>query len=403
MDAAEVSEDLTRTILGADAHFRTRSGESEDQLDREGLVPVHWSPLEAQPIDDWGDALKRLATITQRASILDDPYERDWLTEQSLAVTNLLRWIAGEEMSYEEVVAGTLRVDPRPPSATVIEAARTARNAALERAGYGSFAAYRADNLIPPGDLHSEAKKLIAEGRERTERSLPGVRLPADTIGVKTVTGTAFSAYCDYPGRAVWLNADVPLTRAELKHLLAHEAYPGHDAHMGHRDALIRSGEALADTALVVTNTASSVLFEGIAERGLDVIGWRNERFDDVAWLHERLQWLASIEVAHGLNTNRLSAAEAATFLREVCDGEEGWIDAKLRFVTHELRAPFVYGYWWGGAVVGAWLRRVPALWLRESISHLYDRMHSPSTLQAHWQAATLRNHKQLEVFPDAN
>ena len=48
-----------------------------------------------------------------------------------------------------------------------------------------------------------------AAQQESLERLLPGVRLPPDTIGVKTVTGTAFSAYCDYPGRAVWLNADM--------------------------------------------------------------------------------------------------------------------------------------------------------------------------------------------------
>lgn len=392
MDAAAVSEDLTRTILGADALYRAGTGGGVDQLDREGLIPVHWSPLEPFELTEWRDALERLAAIVRRASVLSDPYERDWLIEQALAVAILLRWISGDEMSYEEVVAGTLRVDPQPPTGAALKAARAARDAALEAAGYQGFADYRADNVIQPRDLEAEARQLIAEGRERTERLLPGVRLPPDTIGVKTVTGTAFTAYCDYPGRAVWLNADVPLTRAELKHLIAHEAYPGHDAHMGHRDALVRSGEALADTALVITNTASSVLFEGIAERGLDLLGWRDEPFDDIAWLHERLQWLASIEVAHGINVGRLSTAEAARFLREVCDGEEAWIDARLRFVTHELRAPFVYGYWWGGEVVGAWLRRVPAQRFGAAISHLYDRMHSPSTLQAHWRE---------EVVPD--
>ncbi|MFO7589520.1 MAG: hypothetical protein R6X23_01310 [Acidimicrobiia bacterium] len=323
--------------------------------------------------------------LVERASRLPDPLERDWLTEQSLAFRNVALWLRGDDMSYEEVVAGSLRVDPRPPSPARLRAARAARDAALEEAGYTSFRPYRADHLVPTQELEGRAHELVAELRRRTEQRLPHLRLPQDVIGIRIVTGTAFSAYCDYPGRAVWINADVPLTDGELKHLVAHEAYPGHDAHMGHRDAMVRSGEMLADGALVVTNTASSVLFEGIAERGLDLLEWREDLHDRIAWLHERLQWLASIEAAHALNVGRSTQAEVARFLRDVCDGEEAWIDAKLRFVTHPLRAPFVYAYWWGGAIVGAWLRKVPALRFVAAARHLYDQMHSPTTLVAHW------------------
>lgn len=385
MDASQISVELTRTVLGADAFYRSQAADSSEHLDREGLVPVHWSSLEPRRVESWREALEALSNLAREASRLPDPYERNWLTEQSLAVGNLLAWRSGAPMSYEEVVAGTLRIDPRPPSAATVRAARAARDRALAAAGYDSFADYRAANLIPASEVERHVKELIAELRRRTEERLPWLKLPADTIGTRVVTGAAFSAYCDYPGRAVWINADIPLTYAELKQIVAHESYPGHDAHMGHRDAIVRSGAALADTALVITNTASSVLFEGIAERGLDLLGWRSEPDDAVAWLHGRLQWLGSIEVAHGLNTGRLTPGEAAAFLRETCDGEESWINAKLRFVTHPLRAPFVYGYWWGGEVVGRWLDRVPAERLEDAVSHLYDRMHSPTTLEAHW------------------
>lgn len=385
MDASQLSVELTRTILGADAFYRAQAAQTGDHLDAEGLVPVHWSPLEPHKVESWQEALEKLADIVTAASRLPNSYERNWLTEQALAVHNLLSWRSGVDMSYEEVVAGTLRIDSSPPSAATMKRAKAARDQAVEAAGYRSFADYRASNLIPSSQIEGHVKRFIAELRERTEERLPWIRLPEDTIGTKVVSGVAFSAYCDYPGRAVWLNADIPLTLAELKQIVAHESYPGHDAHMGHRDAIVRSGEALADTALVITNTASSVLFEGIAERGLDLLGWRTEPDDAIAWLHGRLQWLASMEVAHGINTGRLTSAEAAEFLRTMTDGEEGWIDAKLRFVTHKLRAPFVYGYWWGGHVVGRWLERVPVLRLEEAVRHLYDKMHSPTTLEAHW------------------
>lgn len=387
MNALEISTELTRAVLGLDAFYRSARGGSSDHLDNEGLVPVHWSALEPLETRSYDEALQRFQDIARRASELPDPYERDWLTEQAFALNNLTRWVSGAHTDYELAVAGTQRVDPGPPSPRVIHAAKAASDKALRAAGYPSFAAYRADNLIPASELEENMRALIAELRRRTERELPHLELPKDIIGTKVVSGVAFSGYCDYPGRQVWLNSDVPFTYAELKQVMAHEAYPGHDAHMGHRDALVRSGRALPDTALVITNTASSVLFEGIAERGLDLLGWRDEEHDAIAWLHNRLQWLCSIEVAHGVNTGRLTKKEAATFLKETCDGDDAWIDAKLRFVTHRLRATFVYSYWWGGTVVGRWWDRVPALRTKAAVRHLYDKMHSPSTLEAHWTA----------------
>jgi hypothetical protein len=385
MTATDVSTDLTRTILGIDRFFRDAQGAAAvDKLDAEGLVPVHWSPLEPAAVGDWDAATERLRRIVEQASVLPDPYERDWLTEQTLSMLALSQWLSGAPLTYEEVVAGALRVDPRPPSALVVRHARERRERALVDAEYRPFAAYQEEDLVPPASVVPTMAELIVAARARTEARLPGLLLAADTIGVEAVPGTPFSAYCDYPGRTVWINTDVPFTRAALKHLVAHEAYPGHDAHMAHRDALVRSGSMLPDAALVVTNTASSVLFEGIAERGLDLLEWRTARGDGVAWAQDRLEWLASIEVAHGLNTGRLSVPEAEEVLRSWCDADDAWIDAKIRFVTHAVRAPFVYGYWWGGTVVGRWWRRVSAAGRDVAVRHLYDRMHSPTTLAAH-------------------
>jgi hypothetical protein len=371
-------------VLGIDRFYRSSRSAGTDKLDQEGLVPVHWSPLEPHPVDGWADARKRLRNVLERAVVLPDPHDRDWLSEQTLSLSTLVRWVAGESLAYEEVVAGTLRIDPRPPSARALRRAREARDAAVAEAGYADYAAYVERDLVPAGEVGTVMADLIGQARARTEERLSGLRLAPDTIGVKAVAGTAFSAYCDYPGRAVWVNTDIPFTRAGLKHLVAHEAYPGHDAHMSHRDALVRSGAMLPDAALVITNTASSVLFEGIAERGLDLLEWRDQPTDRVAWAHDRLAWLASIEVAHGLNTARLTAQEARHFLRTYGDADEAWIDAKLRFVTHGLRAPFVYTYWWGGTVVGRWWRHVRAARRDQAVRHLYDRMHSPGTLIAH-------------------
>ena len=387
MNAADVSRELTRVVLGLDAFYRAQHAASEEHLDQEGMIPVHWSALEPAEFEQWEDGKGALRDIVVLAACIRDPWARDWLTEYTLSVLTLVRWLSGEDVTYEEVLAGAVRVDPAPPSRVDIQRVRDARDRALAGAGYSSFDAYREEDAVDASDLEEVIGELISEGERRTRARLPGLELPEEPIGVKIITGAAYTAYCDYPGKKMWINADVPHTRSGLKHLVGHEAYPGHYAHMGHRDARVARGQMLDDGALVATNTASSVLFEGIAERGLDLLGWRDTPDDQVAWWHNRLQWICSNEAAHALNTGRSSEAEVAAFLSEVCDGTDAWIDGKIRFVTHRLRAPFVYTYWWGGTVVGDWLRRVPAARLDEAVSYLYDKMHSPTTLAAHWPA----------------
>ncbi|MDX2004963.1 MAG: hypothetical protein SFU83_06770 [Meiothermus sp.] len=382
-----VSLELAHLVLGADA--AVRSGSGPEVLDAEGLVPVHWSGLVAEPMD-LGETRVRLLRLAETASSLTDPLARDWLSEQALSVANLLRWITDSSVTYEEGVSGCLRVDPRPLPPDWMQAAREARDRALQDAGLptgrAGYEAYAELDGVPSGEVSTVLQAWIDELQRRTRDQLPSLELPADAIAVKAVSGVPFSAYCDYPGRQIWINTDLPYTRAALKHLAAHEAYPGHYAHMGHRAASFARGAMLPDSALVITDSASSVLFEGIAERGLDLLEFRTERFDRVAWAQHRLQWACTLEVAHGLGTRRTTPAEAAQYLREVCFASEARIEGKLRFATHRLRSIFVSAYWWGGTVVGAWWNRVGAADRPQGIAHLYNHMHSPSTLRAHWQ-----------------
>ena len=383
-----VSHFLTRIILGTDAHYRQQQASREGVLDAEGLVPVHWAN-ETFPALEFPQALEQLQKSLEQAATLPDPWARDWLSEQALAFRTLLRWIGGEDLSYEQVVAGGLRIKPHPPSKATLDQLIARRDWVLQTAGLEGgrkgYEAYLEQDGVVPDQVENTLLELLAEGRERTLKRLPMLHTPAEPIGVKAVSGVPFSAYCDYPGKAVWINIDLPYTRSELKHLVGHEAYPGHYLHMGHRDVLVQRGKMPLDGALVVTNTASSVLFEGIAERGLDLLGWRETSFDRVAWAQNALEKACGIEVAHGLNTGRMDTKEAETFLEQTCYGDPAWIEGRLRFVTHRLRAPFIYAYWWGGVVVGAWWSGVSAADWDDAVAYLYDQMHSPSTLMAHW------------------
>ena len=387
-DAFDLSERYTLTVLGADAAYRERPGGGDQTLETEGLVPVHWTRLRAEPLS-LDKAAKALADLAAEASGLHDPRQRDWLTEQALATRQLLRWVSGENLSYEDVVAACLRVPPQAPSAAQLMAHRARLDEALERAGFPSgpagIDAYHEQDRIPSSEVQTALQALLDEGRERVGRYHPQLTLHAEPIRAQVVHGVPFSAYCDYPGRRVWLNGDFAYTRSALKHLVGHEAYPGHDVHMAHREHLTVSGKMPIDGALVLTNSASSVLYEGIAEAGLDLIHWRDTPLDLVEWHLTRLQQLCSIEAAHALNTGRQTPAEVAGFLRATIRQTDIWIEARLRFFTHRLRAPFIYSYWWGNELTSRFWQAVSALNSDRAVAYLYEQMHSPSTLFAHW------------------
>ncbi len=387
-DAHDLSKRYTLTVLGADRAYRERPTAGDRALEAEGLVPVHWTHLEAEALDP-RDAMRQLTDLAVEASALKDPQQRDWLTEQALATRHLLGWVSGDTLDYEAVVARCLRVPPAPPSAAQLADHQAALDHALRAAGLptgpAGLAAYHEQDAVPTADVQDTLQRLLDEGRARVKRHLPQLTVHAQPIQAHVVYGVPFSAYCDYPGRRVWLNGDFTYTRSALKHLVGHEAYPGHDVHMAHREHLTRTGEMPIDGALILTNSASSVLYEGIAEAALDLIHWRDTPLDQVEWHLTRLQQLCSIEAAHALNTQRRTPADVADFLRATLQQSDAWIEARLRFFTHRLRAPFIYSYWWGNELTRRFWQAVPAFQQDRAVQHLYARMHSPSTLFAHW------------------
>lgn len=391
--AAELSRRLTALILGADTMYRASLGSGEARLDSLGLpiglVPMHWSDVEPQAVESWEHAQRELTACLDEAMTLTDPWARDWCTELCCSLRVLFRWYGGDEIAFEQFVSGALRIDPLPPAEAGLHYLLAERQRALVTAGYDSYEAYLDENRLDADQVLPILQQLVSEAEVLTRQRLPHLRLPDTLPQVETMTGTPYSAYFSYARKSFSINTDVAYTAADLKHLVGHEVYPGHYVHMSHRDAMVREGAMAHDAALVITNSASTVLLEGVAESGLDLLGWRNTGHDRIAWISNRIQWNCSIVVAHALATRRWGAGESREFLVRNCTQTEAWIDGKLRFVSDRRRAPFVYAYWWGGTVVGRWWARVPRQQKDRAIDYLYSRMHSPATLAAHWAPAS--------------
>jgi hypothetical protein len=128
---------------------------------------------------------------------------------------------------------------------------------------------------------------------------------------LELVRDVPYTGYCDYASNTMRLNADQPFTAERLKLLVLHEAYPGHDYHLSRREHEVRSGQQPLNSLLVITNTPSSPLFEGIGDNGALFLHWLSpaERLDfDLGMLRSA----ACVNASYYLGYRTVAEASAA-------------------------------------------------------------------------------------------
>jgi hypothetical protein len=223
----------------------------------------------------------------------------------------------------------------------------------------------------------------MEEAWNRTEERL--LEIPAarsDGMCIDTVTGVPFNARCNYLGRTVEINTDPILTRPGLKHLAVHEGYPGHYVQFKLRETMVAEGTAAADVLLSVVNTASSSVFEGIADAALHMLDWVDGDDDRVQALLNRHRAGIGTGAAWRLHSRGWTADEAGNWLRSrALVGGEGWIENRMAFLEAPSRAVLIWSYWWGEpSVLQVWDRLDPDH-RSDFLTYLHGRMHSTSTV----------------------
>jgi hypothetical protein len=139
------------------------------------------------------------------------------------------------------------------------------------------------------------------------------------------------------------------------------------------------------DAALVVTSSASSALFEGIGENGIAFLDWIEDDADILGMTLNRLRSAARMNAALLIHQDRRPLDEVKAYLRGTCFATPAWVESRLAFLTHPLRAPFIFAYWCGDrAVEQAWNRTAPHQ-RSAFFQYLYQHMHTVTTLDRYW------------------
>ncbi len=163
----------------------------------------------------------------------------------------------------------------------------------------GRLAAFRDHDRVPPDRLAAALEASLAALRARTTAVLG---LPSgESVGLEVVASAPWSGFSRRVGplrSVVSVNAGAEHRLTHLPLLVAHEAYPGHHTEHCRAEARLRAGPSRPERAILLARTPQSLVAEGLAELGLEVVvgpGWG--------------RWHAGVLAAAGIETDPERAA----------------------------------------------------------------------------------------------
>jgi hypothetical protein len=193
----------------------------------------------------------------------------------------------------------------------------------------------------------------------------------------------AFNYYLGNLRSRVVLNVDLPTTGLDLIHLAAHEVYPGHHTESSVKEQLLVRGRGRLEESIAMVPTPGSLISEGIAEIGLDLVLDDASREEAYAILRRHGIELADPELARriseaidGLGTVSLNAAlmifEDGMSLEDAQDYVRHWTlntpeqaAQSIRFVTDPTWRAYTITYSAGRDLCGAYVGGDPARFRR--------------------------------------
>jgi hypothetical protein len=371
---------IASALLGLDRLFRSESG------DPDGLVVVNLDldcRIDPAPFASYADARSAFAALGHDAVRLPEPDRRAYyadLCESSLA---FIDWRDGG-LAFEDQLTRFLHLPAAPASDADIRGLGDTLQTLLEGRGFrGTLpeqcAAWESAHRVDAAEVPRVLESLMDEAWDRTEATLMPVPTPkTDRMRVAAVSGVAYNARCNYLERTVELNTDPILTRPGLKHLAVHEGCPGHYLQFTLRRTLHAEGKATDDVLFSMVNTASSSVFEGIADAGMEMINWQQGDDDRIQAVATRYRSAIATVAAWRLHALRWPSEQVADWLRSVAlFGGEGWVANRMAFIAASARAVLIWSYWWGEpAVIDAWRTVAPAN-RPAFLEFLHGRMHS--------------------------
>ncbi|MEH7502698.1 hypothetical protein V7152_11880 [Neobacillus drentensis] len=383
----KLSQEYTQIVLGMDEFYRkSASSSNEASLDKEGLVPINLTNESPNTYVSWNNIFSDLENLRNKYVTIQSEVRRNYMQQQMGSLLTLAKWCSGKESPFREKVRDLLYVNENPFSVAERNELHQRLDTLLSKKGLkGSLrekvSKWEQEQNVPSQQIEAVLRDLLLQGKERVVQKMFKEMEEVEVTPV-VVYGVPYSAYCDYVGGKMYINGDLSYTYETLKHLVTHESFPGHTTHMRIRELGVQSGDLPLDAALVITNTASSSIFEGIGDNGIHFIDWVETIDDEIYQVYQEIKSISGINAAHMIHAEQKSDEEMSAFLKEFAFGDDNWIQSRLRFFKHSLRAPFIYSYWRGNEAVHEVYRKLTESSKPSFYEFLYKNMLSADTVK---------------------
>jgi hypothetical protein len=366
--------------------------------------------VESEPAPTPAQLRDRARDLRRELDASGLPADRtEYLRGQLTGLECSARKLGGEPVGFLEEVRAYFQVEVTLGD----PAAYAAAHAELERLlpGDGSlperYAVHRRREECPPAKLADAVHALSSALRDRVRGrfGLPDV----ETVRYEVVTDQPWSGFNYYEGdhrSRVAINADLPHRLAQLPHLVAHEAYPGHHTeHCRKEQGLVDKDGRLEHTVFLV-NTPECLMAEGLADLGIEAAvgpGWGPWAEEILADLGLHLDGTLAERIAAAaapLNRVRQDAAillhDRGADADEVVAHLQRWslvsaerAQQQLRFLTHPLWRAYISTYVEGFDLLARWLERRPAgQGVADRFLRLLDEPLTPARVTAELHAA---------------
>lgn len=377
------SEKLASAFLGADALYR-----ADPNGDSIGLVIMNLGEGVIQPetFATHDEALARLLELQYQAVELPEVDRRLFYQQICHTTAAILRWLR-DGLPFADRIRDFLHLPGEPPSDAHLDDLRGAMRALLNQMGYSGdleaqCAAWQARNRVPPDEVQGVMEELLDIGWERTAARFELPAPKSDGMKVITLSSDHFNARCDYKARIVEINIDPIITRPALKHLVGHEAYPGHYVQFKMRETLYHAGKGGAEGLFSMLKSPSSPMFEGVADFGVEMLDWVEGDDDRFMSLMNRYQAAAASAAAWRLHALKWTPDQTATWLRSAAlVGGDAWVSHRMGYISPPQRGMHIWSYWRGKPVVAAVWERLPPERQADFFAYTLSRMHSAQSL----------------------
>ena len=381
-ESQRFGEELASVTLGIDALDRRIHGTQEEM---DGLVVINMGWNDVRPFESYREARSALAELAKKSFSLPEPDRRLYYLQACMSLDSFCAFSEGRLPRLTDQVGMFLHVDCAPVSEDYLKARCAQLEGAFRGLGYSGTLEqmtrrWEEENRVPASEVQSAMNSLMAEAREITGRFLP---LPDELYRCETECGGPFSARSDYDHLRVVVNIEPAYTLPALKHLVTHEAYPGHYMQFTLRKVLWQQGLAAADGLLSVCNHSSSSTFEGIADMGRRLIGWTKDPNDAVFNILSEIKSAMGTASSYQMNVLHWSDDQVRDYMHKwPLLGGEGAIKSRLEFVRDPSRSALIWSYWRGDQAVEGVLNRVSEKDMPRFCDYIYGRLHTPASLQ---------------------